>query len=151
MARPKKSRAHSSKKKSAVKSRRRRAAVISDSESDIEDAAPPAQDSPAPGASHASPSDGSDQSHHSPSVSQASHCSQSQERDSIGDNSDRSQERTSDRSQERTSRHILDPKYFKEEALPYSSVWIDSNSSWKEIGCERPTHMCGRQGVSVVV
>jgi hypothetical protein len=49
------------------------------------------------------------------------------------------------------TRHILDPEYFKEEALPYSSVWIDSNSSWKEIGCERPTHMCGRQGVSVVV
>jgi hypothetical protein len=44
---------------------------------------------------------------------------------------------------------ILSAEFFKKEALPYSSVWIDSNSSWMEIGCQRPTEMCGRQGVSV--
>jgi hypothetical protein len=46
---------------------------------------------------------------------------------------------------------ILARDFFKKESLPYSSVWIDSNSSWIEIGCEKPTHMCGRQGVSIVV
>ena len=48
-------------------------------------------------------------------------------------------------------KQILDTNYFKEEALPYSCVWIDSNSSWKEVGIERPRHMCGRQGVRIVV
>ena len=43
---------------------------------------------------------------------------------------------------------ILASDFFKKEALPYSSVWIDSISSWMEIGCQRPTEMCGRQGVS---
>ena len=31
--------------------------------------------------------------------------------------------------------------FFKTEFLPYSSVWIDSNSSWMEIGCPRPTEI----------
>ena len=44
---------------------------------------------------------------------------------------------------------ILAKELFKTEFLPYSSVWIDSNSSWMEIGCQRPTEMCGRQGVSI--
>jgi hypothetical protein len=48
-------------------------------------------------------------------------------------------------------KQILDTNYFKEEALPYSCVWIDSNSSWKEVGIERPRHMCGWQGVRIVV
>ncbi len=29
--------------------------------------------------------------------------------------------------------------FFEAEFLPHSSVWIDSNSSWMEIGCPRPT------------
>lgn len=44
-------------------------------------------------------------------------------------------------------RKILDPIYFKEEYLQYSSVWIDSNTSWKEAGQKRPSELCGRQGV----
>jgi len=45
-------------------------------------------------------------------------------------------------------RQILDPKLFKEEFLPYSSVWIDSNTSWIETGQARPKELCGQQGVS---
>lgn len=44
-------------------------------------------------------------------------------------------------------RKILDPNYFKEEYLQYSSVWIDSNTSWMEAGQKRPIELCGRQGV----
>jgi len=44
-------------------------------------------------------------------------------------------------------RKILDPNYFKEEYLRYSSVWIDSNTSWMEAGQPRPSELCGRQGV----
>jgi hypothetical protein len=44
-------------------------------------------------------------------------------------------------------KRILDPTFFLEEFLEYSSVWIDSNSSWLEAGCKRPTALCGRQGV----
>jgi hypothetical protein len=36
---------------------------------------------------------------------------------------------------------ILARDFLKKESLPYSSVWIDSNSSWMEIGCQRPTDM----------
>ena len=45
-------------------------------------------------------------------------------------------------------RRILDPSFFKKEFLPYSSVWIDSNTSWIEAGQKRPSELCGRQGVS---
>ena len=31
-------------------------------------------------------------------------------------------------------RRILDPIFFKKEFLPYSSVWIESNTSWLESG-----------------
>jgi hypothetical protein len=48
-------------------------------------------------------------------------------------------------------RKILDPNYFKEEFLHYSSVWIDSNTSWMEAGQKRPSEVCGRQGVSLVL
>jgi hypothetical protein len=44
---------------------------------------------------------------------------------------------------------ILASEFFRRDALPYSAVWIDSNSSWMEIGCQKPTEMCGRQGVSI--
>lgn len=44
-------------------------------------------------------------------------------------------------------RRILNPIFFKKEFLPYSSVWIDSNTSWLESGQKRPTELCGRQGV----
>jgi hypothetical protein len=47
------------------------------------------------------------------------------------------------------ARKILDPIYFKKEFLPYSSVWIDSNTSWMECGQRRPSELCGRQGVSL--
>lgn len=46
------------------------------------------------------------------------------------------------------ARQILDPIFFKKEFLPYSSVWIDSNTSWIEAGQKRPSEVCGRQGVS---
>jgi len=45
-------------------------------------------------------------------------------------------------------RRILDPKYFKKEFLPFSSVWIDSNTSWIETGQPPPKELCGQQGVS---
>jgi hypothetical protein len=44
-------------------------------------------------------------------------------------------------------RNILNPLFFKKEYIPYSSVWIDSNTSWKESGQKKPTEVCGRQGV----
>jgi len=44
-------------------------------------------------------------------------------------------------------RNILNPHFFKKEYIPYSSVWIDSNTSWKETGQKKPTEVCGRQGV----
>jgi hypothetical protein len=44
-------------------------------------------------------------------------------------------------------KQILDASFFPEDLLEYSSVWIDSNSSWLEAGCKRPTELCGRQGV----
>jgi hypothetical protein len=44
-------------------------------------------------------------------------------------------------------RKILNPHFFKKEYIPYSSVWIDSNTSWKESGQKKPTEVCGRQGV----
>ena len=45
-------------------------------------------------------------------------------------------------------RKILDPNVFMEKYLQYSSVWIDSNTSWMEAGQKRPSELCGRQGVS---
>jgi len=45
-------------------------------------------------------------------------------------------------------RQILDPNFFKKEFLHYSSVWIDSNTSWIEAGQKKPSELCGRQGVS---
>jgi hypothetical protein len=42
-------------------------------------------------------------------------------------------------------RKILDPSLFKKDFLPYSSVWIDSNTGWLESGQKRPTELCGRQ------
>jgi hypothetical protein len=44
---------------------------------------------------------------------------------------------------------ILDPEFFKQEALPYSAVWIDANSSWQECGNAAPSQLCGRQKVSL--
>lgn len=46
-------------------------------------------------------------------------------------------------------RKILNPLFFKKEYIPYSSVWIDSNTSWKESGQKKPTEVCGQQGVLV--
>jgi hypothetical protein len=45
---------------------------------------------------------------------------------------------------------VLDPAFFKLEALPYSAVWIDANSSWQECWNKAPSQLCGRQGVSRV-
>lgn len=44
---------------------------------------------------------------------------------------------------------ILDPDHFKEHRMTYSSVWIDSNTSWKECDSKRPKETCARQGVSI--
>jgi hypothetical protein len=38
--------------------------------------------------------------------------------------------------------------FFPEDFLEYSSVWIDTNSSWLEAGRKRPTELCGRQRVT---
>ena len=48
-------------------------------------------------------------------------------------------------------RGILDERFFTKIALPYSSVWIDANSSWQECGEKMPTELCGRQGVSIYI
>jgi hypothetical protein len=46
-------------------------------------------------------------------------------------------------------KQILNPSFFPKDDLEYSSVWIDSNSSWLEAGCIRPTELCGQQGVNL--
>jgi hypothetical protein len=45
----------------------------------------------------------------------------------------------------------LDEHFFRKEALPYSSVWIDANSGWQECGVKMPTELCGRQSVSIYI
>jgi hypothetical protein len=47
-------------------------------------------------------------------------------------------------------KEILDPAFFKSEALPFSGVWIDANSSWQECGNNAPLQLCGQQKVSLV-